>query len=273
MALYDDIGHDYDDTRKADSLILDNLCDCLNAHKSNYYLEIGCGTGNYLIGMFERGYKNIVGLDPSELMLNTAREKCKGKGIERDPSSWIHAFAENLPFQNDFFDGVFCINALHHIKKRNRGSVFNSVFHVLRNGGRFVIFTSSHAQIDRYWLNYYFPKAMETLKSYMPEINTITSELRAAGFKNISTKPYFIDENLTDLFLYSRKYEPKAYLDENFRNNMSLFKVKIIDRKEITTGLKLLSNDCSSGEVYGIINREKYDNIHLGDYSFIVCEK
>jgi len=273
LALYDDIGHDYDRTRKVDSFILNKFIEHLNANESNHYLEIGCGTGNYLIGMIERGYTNIVGLDPSELMLNQAREKCRIKDIKREPNSWIRCYAENTPFLSDSFDGVFCIHALHHFAKGKRASIFNLVFHILRNGGRFVIFTNTHDQIDRYWLNYYFPKAMNTLKRYTPDMKVLIPELEVAGFKIIKNEPYYISENLNDLFLYSKKHEPKAYLEESFRNNMSLFKVKATDREEIKKGLKLLKADCSTGKIYNIINKFEYNDTNLGDYLFIVCEK
>jgi len=273
LALYDDIGLCYDCTRRADDAIINKFIDYFGANKQGHYLEIGCGTANYLISMIEKGFKSIVGLDPSEYMLNVARKKCCDKGINREPGSWIHVGAENMPFLHDTFDGVYCIHALHHIKRKKRAAVFKDLFYMLRNGGSLVLFTNSHAQINRYWLNHYFPNAMETLKSYMPDVSVLEQELWTAGFRDIKPEPFYIDDKLTDLFLYSMKHKPEAYLNEKFRNNMSLFKVKATDREEIKKGVDLLSKDCLSGEAYNIIGKSEYDNNGIGDYLFLVCKK
>jgi ubiquinone/menaquinone biosynthesis C-methylase UbiE len=273
VELYDNIGHNYDDTRCADGYILGRVINLLNAIESGHYLEIGCGTGNYTIGLLGAGYKNIVSLDPSEVMLEKAREKCKANGIKRKPNDWIHCKAENTPSLEASFDGVFCINALHHIERTMRLVAFSKIFYVLRNGGRFVIFTNSHAQIDRYWLNYYFPKAIEKLKSYKSDINIVESNLQKVGFKILKIEPYEISSDLKDKFLYCQKHNPSEYLDDNFRSNMSLFRVKATDKEDIQKGLNKLRQDCSSGEVENIINKPEYDSSGLGDYLFIVCEK
>ena len=46
-AIYDEIGIDYDTSRKADPTILSTLIRLLGIENRKRYLDIACGTGNY----------------------------------------------------------------------------------------------------------------------------------------------------------------------------------------------------------------------------------
>ena len=72
MATYDIIGKGYNTTRQADPFIVDRLCDMLQPHREGLYLDIGCGTGNYLAALSAKGY-TFYGVDPSQTMLDAAR--------------------------------------------------------------------------------------------------------------------------------------------------------------------------------------------------------
>jgi ubiquinone/menaquinone biosynthesis C-methylase UbiE len=62
-------------------------------------LDIGCGSG-YLLN--QAVCKRGVGVDISDLMVKTAREKCKNNGKK----FIVQSDAENLPFKNRSFDKI-----------------------------------------------------------------------------------------------------------------------------------------------------------------------
>src|SRR4051812_44035610 len=94
---YDAIGTGYNNTRKADPYITGRLQALLNIAPDSHCLDIGCGTGNYLRALSEKGLR-VTGVDPSLTMLEQAREKYP-------QGQFINARAEQLPLQDAIFDG------------------------------------------------------------------------------------------------------------------------------------------------------------------------
>jgi len=98
QVLYNTIGMGYNATRQADPYITDKLFEFLSPERGNLFLDIGCGTGNYTIALAEKGL-DFYGVEPSEKMLDIA--KTKNKNI-----NWQTGFAEQIPTQNNMFNGV-----------------------------------------------------------------------------------------------------------------------------------------------------------------------
>ena len=144
---YDQIGKGYNLTRKADPYLLSRLYKLLNVNEKDWCLDIGCGTGNYTIGLHEKGIK-MIGVDPSEEMLT------KGKN-GNNKIIWKKGTAENIPLKNSSVDGVVGSLTIHHWTDLDKG--FSEIFRVLKEKGKFVLFTSTPEQMKGYWLNYYFP--------------------------------------------------------------------------------------------------------------------
>ncbi len=139
---YDEIGIDYNQTRKADAFLLDRLWFHLNASIEKQFLDIGCGTGNYTIELNRRGL-SLIGVDPSEEMLKIARSK-------NDRIDWRPGKAEAIPVADECIDGVVASLTLHHWIDLNRG--FNELHRILKPDGNLVIFTSTPRQMQGYWL-------------------------------------------------------------------------------------------------------------------------
>ncbi len=75
-------------------------------------LDVGCGTGNYSLELSRRGHK-VVGIDFSPSMLNRARQK---RDRESEwPQLLFNDLNKTLPFIEDSFDAVICINVLYTI--------------------------------------------------------------------------------------------------------------------------------------------------------------
>lgn len=253
--LYDEIGKKYDGTRCADLKITNTIVDLLDLPKGASVVDIACGTGNYTIALDSLGY-NMVGVDPSKIMLNSARKKNK-------MVKWVFASAEKIPLKSNMFDGAICTLACHHFIDLKQA--FLEIYRIIDHG-RFVLFTCTHKQIRNYWLYKYFPEVLETMTSYMPDIDVVMDLLCDAGFVITSVVPYHIDEDLRDNFLGARIEEPVLYLDENFRQGMSVFAKKAAEH-HIRAGCQKLESDIQKGQY-----DEKYINPY-GDYIFITVEK
>lgn len=259
MTLYNSIGNGYNNTRRADPFIANTLYNLLNPIQKGPYLEIGCGTCNYLQALSERGLR-FYGIDPSETMLNEARKKETGATL-------INGCAENIPIEDDFFYGVTAILTLHHWQDLLKG--LKEVHRVLKPGNRLVAFSFSPAQMKTYWLNHYFPTMMERSWKIIPEKEEMESYLYAAGFRDVTFSNYFIQPDLCDHFLYSYKSSPEKYLDENVRKNTSAF-AAFSSEAEVENGVEKLKQDIESGQIDDVIKR--YQSVH-GDYLFFSALK
>lgn len=256
--LYDRIGINYDSTRSCDPFILSRLISFLNVPLNSKVIDIGCGTGNYSIALCNAGY-DVTGVDVSLEMLGSA--KAKNSNV-----NWLHGDVEHIPISSNYFDGCICTLACHHFHELEKA--FLEVYRVLKEG-RLVILTCSHRQIRHYWLYRYFPDVLETITTYMPDIDILINCLCSIGFKLKSVEPYYITTTLKDNFLGARFEEPEMYLDADFRNGMSIFADKA-NKDFVNIGCAKLHDEINSGFYQTYI--KDYKN-NYGDYLFLTVEK
>ena len=254
-AIYDEIGKDYDTTRKPDPGILSTLNLLLDVEQEKRYLDVACGTGNYTAEISRIGGKWFA-FDNSEKMLSEARPKSS-------QVDWRQFDVTELGYESNLFDGAICSLAIHHFPSLNKA--FSEVARVLKSNGKFVIFTATPNQMRCYWLNHYFPAMMEKSCRQMPTFEAIKSALTQAKFSIESTRRFFISPELQDLFLYSGKQKPDMYLSSKVRNGISSFH-NFCTQSELNFGLDKLRNDIESGAIKKIINSYNNDN---GDYIFV----
>lgn len=253
-AIYDDIGASYNSTRKADPTIVGKVLDHLQPHQDRKYLDLACGTGNYTLQYIMGGF-HFSGVDQSKFMIERAK-------AQDSTTEWHIGDAENLPFENDTFQGMTCTNAIHHFRDLKKAML--ECARVISSGA-LVIFCSTQEQMEKYWLNHYFPKMMRRSIEQMPKVGRILDSLEEAGFKNFKREPFFVTSDLEDLFLYSAKQRPELYLNETFRKNISSF-AALADGVELGTGLAQLKADIESGTIKKIIHDSESD---LGDYLIV----
>jgi SAM-dependent methyltransferase len=93
-------------------------------------LDLGCGEGWFTSVALAGGARSVVGVDPSELMLEQARAS-----IVDPRASFVHAFAEDADFEAESFDLVASVLALHYVE--DYAGVVGGVARWLAPGGVF----------------------------------------------------------------------------------------------------------------------------------------
>jgi ubiquinone/menaquinone biosynthesis C-methylase UbiE len=141
VAFYETDSKVYDSSRFQDrkgiqinnvqQAIVNELCGDVRSKK---VLELAVGTGRFTKTMVSRG-ADLVGVDSSISMLKITREKSSTVVSVKKPS-FIRADATKLPFRENVFDYVVCINALNHMPKYT--DVISESSGVLKSNGSFV---------------------------------------------------------------------------------------------------------------------------------------
>jgi ubiquinone/menaquinone biosynthesis C-methylase UbiE len=104
------------------------LADYINPGATQLILDLGCGTGRFSELLAQRSGGRVIGIDPSERMLQQARRKPSPGDI-----SYWRASAEALPLSDDRADLVFMSMVYHHLP--NPAVAARECHRVLREGG------------------------------------------------------------------------------------------------------------------------------------------
>lgn len=100
-----------------------------NAHRFKHCLDIGCGTGDYLVELLSFT-DEVIGADNAQLMLSVARENIKG---HEQRIKLYQEDIENLSFSDDCFDVVICAGVLEYIYDDTKA--LSEIYRVLKPGG------------------------------------------------------------------------------------------------------------------------------------------
>jgi ubiquinone/menaquinone biosynthesis C-methylase UbiE len=134
-------------------------------------LEMGCGTGKWLAELASAGCE-VAGIDPSEEMLRRAEQAVAGdlrRGV-----------AEALPWTDETFDIVFCMNAFHHFTMP--AAALAEARRVLRPDGMFAsIGMDPHTGCDRWWVYEFFPETVALDLRRFPSAAQRLAWIEAAG--------------------------------------------------------------------------------------------
>lgn len=98
-------------------------------------LDLGCAGGFMTEALAARGARPI-GIDPSQGAIAAARAHAAGEGIQ---IRYLNGVGEDLPFAEDSFDAVVCVDVLEHVESLRR--TLDEVARVLRPGGLFLFDT------------------------------------------------------------------------------------------------------------------------------------
>ena len=140
-------------------------------------LEVGCGTGHWL-GLLDSGIR-AAGVDASGNMLTYARAQAPRAAL-------AHGRAEHLPWANEAFERVFCINALHHFEDKIR--FLAEARRVLVPGGHMMtVGLDPHTGVDRWYIYEYFEPVLAIDKRRYPAASQIRDWMHALQFTGVRT--------------------------------------------------------------------------------------
>jgi ubiquinone/menaquinone biosynthesis C-methylase UbiE len=110
-------------------------------------LDCGCGTAPMISLLYDKyPEKHYTGIDLTPQMIEVA----KAKNIPG--AEFIVGDCENLPFEENTFDAIICSQSFHHYP--NVQDFFNSVYRVLKPGGRLVLRDMTMARPGRWFENH-----------------------------------------------------------------------------------------------------------------------
>jgi len=109
-------------------------------------LDLGCGAGRHSILLGKVGFQ-VVALDISETALKMLDGRLKTDSI--DNVTLVKHEMWELPFMDNYFDGVICTNVLHHGKSVQIKQAAGEVHRVMKNGASAFVVALSTADFRR----------------------------------------------------------------------------------------------------------------------------
>ena len=200
---------------------------------SNNYktiLEVGCGTGRW-ISSLEDISKKIFGLDYSFDMIKIPK-------FDNTPLNLVNADAVHIPFKNNYFDLIFCVNAIHHFPDKEK--FIKESTRTLSTKGMLAVF-GVDPHIDKDWYVYdYFDSVYENDLKRFPSLEMLTRILGAENFKEIEMKVVeevhnerIGDDVFNDSFLNKHNCSQLANLsDDEYQKGIDNIKIQITKNPE-----------------------------------------
>lgn len=148
---------------------------------SNSYkniLEAGCGTGRWIKSFDDAGI-NVFGLDYSFAMLRISLSNKSNLNL-------VNANAVQIPFKDNFFDFIFCVNAIHHFPDKEK--FISECNRTLTSGAAIAVF-GVDPHIDKDWYVYdYFDSVYENDLKRFPSLELLQKLLEDQKFVDIKIK-------------------------------------------------------------------------------------
>ena len=112
-------------------------------------LDIGCGTGFLIELLQKQKTADYYGLDLSPEMLKIARAKL-------DDVIFTEGSADNLPYEDNSFDIVTCIQSFHHYPYPEKA--MREAYRVLKQGGLYILSDTGMGGLPKWFYNHFLLK-------------------------------------------------------------------------------------------------------------------
>ncbi|MEQ8302363.1 MAG: bifunctional demethylmenaquinone methyltransferase/2-methoxy-6-polyprenyl-1,4-benzoquinol methylase UbiE [Cyclobacteriaceae bacterium] len=208
--MFDNISGNYDFLNHFLSLGIDiswrkKAIKLLGEVEPKQILDVATGTGDVAIMALSLNPDKVMGADISAGMLEVGKEKLKAKKME-DKIELILADSENLPFEENKFDGVIVAFGVRNFENLEKG--LSEMLRVTRAGGKIVVLEFSKParfpfkQLYNFYFKFVLPKIGRWISSdssaytYLPESvqafpdgSDFVNILKRLGYKNTTCKP------------------------------------------------------------------------------------
>jgi ubiquinone/menaquinone biosynthesis C-methylase UbiE len=201
---YDTLAREYARHRRVHPNVLTSLLENSRVSSASQVLEVGCGTGNYIVAIQEAAGCACRGIDPSQEMLIRAR------GCSQEVRFDLGQ-AEKLTFPDDTFDLVFSVDVIHHVG--DRAAFYREAGRVLKSGGKVCTVTDSEDIIRRREpLANYFPETVGPEIARYPHISDLRRMMEQAGMVEITEERVEHQYATADIQAYRDKAFSSLYL-------------------------------------------------------------
>jgi ubiquinone/menaquinone biosynthesis C-methylase UbiE len=136
-------------------------------------VDVGCGTGRFSQPLANRFKARVIGVDPSQKMLEVARRKLQSDRVE-----FRHAPADSLPLTQGSADIVFMSMVFHHLDDTSAAA--RDCRRVLDKHGRVCVRnTTREAEFPH---RHFFPAIHPLIETMLPTRRDVGDVFEAAGF-------------------------------------------------------------------------------------------
>ena len=118
----------------------DMFLDWLHLSTEKKLLDIACGSGGPALRIAAKTGCSLVGIDLHEQAISTAKPRAAQRNLKNGAESRVANAREPLPFPDDHFEAITCVDAINHIP--NRPTALAQWARLLKPGGR-LLFTDS----------------------------------------------------------------------------------------------------------------------------------
>ncbi|MDR0972617.1 MAG: class I SAM-dependent methyltransferase [Prevotellaceae bacterium] len=181
--------------------------------ENSQILDIGCGTGWQTIILANNAPGNIIGLDLFPNFVNVLNENAKSNNLQNRINGIVGSM-ENLPFNKEQFDLIWCEGAIDNIGFE-KGLTYWYDF--LKYNGYIAVtsptwFTTEHPdEVNKFWL--------DAGSSGLDEISKNISVMQNIGYKFIAT--FILPEKCwTDNYFNPREHAIQKLLEKYSGNSM-----------------------------------------------------
>ena len=200
--------------------VLKGLLSTSGVGRASKVLEVGCGTGNYIVKLESVTGSLCWAIDPSEQMLSVAQKRSNKIIFQLGK-------AERLEFSPNFFALIFSVDVIHHVG--DHFDYFQEAHRVLEEGGKICTVTDSEWVIrNRQPLSTHFPETIDVELVRYPRIAKLQELMNQAGFSEINDYLVEFSFPLTDI---------NAFRDKAFSS------LHLISKEAFQGGLKRLEQD------------------------------
>jgi len=172
------------------------------------YLEVGGGDGRFALELMKQGF-TVVETDIAPGSVRRAREFAAKAGVA-DSNLFMAVDAENLPFKDSSFDGLFLVASLHHLP--NPEFALKEFYRVVKPGGCVLVLREPAS-----WFFYAFWPLIVGLRTIIRKRNPGEPKSKAddetMGFSRWRLKQFFTKAGFTKVQIKPVDYTKKFYVN------------------------------------------------------------
>ncbi len=199
----------------------------VGARSMSLAVDVGCGTGHFLVAIREATRARVIGLDASIPMLLEARTAVG------DAFPLVCANGSRLPIGSGLADFLFYSMVVHHLESVTEALLEGG--RCLRKDGLICIRTSTVDRLECFAYLQYFPSAMERDRVKMPSVADLVRILDTGMFRVVRH----------DVVLQTAEDSVADYVQ--FVRSRSLSDLIAIADEEFANGCASLASDVEEG--------------------------